>query len=304
MSFIANEDSEWASDTWPEGFRFGGDLGAPHPADTQPWMAVPDTLSGMLEWAYVARSGGSPDLTREHMLLYRQPPHAGPNVLCPVGVRVQGFVSRASLGPLGNWDGQRDGAVSAVQVLVLTCHGHTVPWGATMASLGAIRDLVETSLTGRGYSRPIMRRPPRPLAEQDIYMTRRVFEKITPRNRSLRVSALDDGDDPFGRTAAIQDDWMVTKKLSSGKLVQEDEGGSYFVPHDPRAIGEGDFVDVCVGFDIVARRAPRRGEVEFHVKQTLQHVILLRSAADMEPDRAIVDRPTPLVSVIEQGLVF
>jgi hypothetical protein len=81
---------------------------------------------------------------------------------------------------------------------------------------------------------------------------------------------------------------MVTNKLSSGRLLGGADAPSDFEAFDARAFTEGDFVDVCVGFDIVSRRGPRRGETQYNVRMTLQHVLLLKSASDIEADRTEV----------------
>ncbi|KAJ7207797.1 hypothetical protein C8J57DRAFT_1257999 [Mycena rebaudengoi] len=299
MSFIKiAAEQEWAADAWPETLRLSALLNIPE--FPSPWVTVPRTLAGMLEWVYVRRSEHAPDYTREHLLVYREPPDESDNTLCPVGVRVQGFVARAILGPLGNWDGTRDGAVGAVQTLVLEGHGHDIPWVATMTAVRGIQDLVDLTLVGRGFSRPMPDRPPRPLEEQDLFATRR----ITARNRGARVSVLQEGDDLFGRCATVEGAWMVTRKLSSGRLVYDEEGLTSFEPYDARAISEGDFVDICIGFDIVAKLGTHRGEMQYHVRRTLQHVLLLRTAAEIEASRTEAIVRPPQVTVVEQGLTF
>ena len=63
---------------------------------------VPSDIEALYAWAYVARNTLSQDGTRRHILLHST--IDAPGKLMQVAVRVQGFVSKSNLKPLGNWD--------------------------------------------------------------------------------------------------------------------------------------------------------------------------------------------------------
>ncbi|KAJ6623308.1 hypothetical protein B0H10DRAFT_2213700 [Mycena sp. CBHHK59/15] len=287
MSFIETPDNEWAAEVWPGILQFSEALGLPaYTAHSPPWVVVPLTLTAILDWAYVHRSDQVADYTREHVLLYKNPPHAALNTVFPVGVRVQGFIMRSTLGMLGNWEGTPGTAVSAAQSVALGCGGYREPWHATMLAFRAIEDLVQTSLSSGGFSRPGHRASTRDVVDQELYLTRRVFEKITTRNRGVRLSGY--------KTGTIH---LVTalQSATNGELLEK------FRQDDC----PGDFVDVCIRFDIVAKREGKRGEMTYHVRYTIQHILLLKSAADLEAELGAPEELRgPLVTVIEQGLSF
>jgi hypothetical protein len=56
----------------------------------------------------------------------------------------------------------------------------------------------------------------------------------------------------------------------------------YKVPCDALVFNEGDFVDVCVGFDIVSKKG-RDGRLNVRVHLNIEHVLLLVSGPDVEP---------------------
>lgn len=69
---------------------------------------APNTFAAICEWAYVARDMEAQDWTRSYCVLYREPEVAWAvenDMLYPVTVRVQGFVDKFNLSPLGCWDG-------------------------------------------------------------------------------------------------------------------------------------------------------------------------------------------------------
>jgi hypothetical protein len=72
----------------------------------------------------------------------------------------------------------------------------------------------------------------------------------------------------------------VLKKLSVGVYV-EDEDGNFKAPCDALVFAEGDFVDVCVGFDIVSKKG-RDGAMVVQVHLNIEHVLLLVAGPDIE----------------------
>ncbi|KAJ7118466.1 hypothetical protein C8R43DRAFT_1137398 [Mycena crocata] len=310
MSFIETKDHTWAADTWPPYLQFGAALGIPaYSAHTPEWMVAPNTMANMFDWAYVAKNQRTLDASREQMLLYKNPPRVATNTLFPVAIRLQGFIARCNLGPLGNWNGEPLHAVSSTQSVVLECQGMLEPWDATLATLQAIEDLVQNSLHSFGNTETFTDRSARS-GEQELYCSRRVFEKarITPHNRSFRLSVLEEGDDPLGKCDAIDRDWRVTRKLPSGRLTKDQDDGDCFEAYNARAFQAGDFVDVCIGFDIVSMRQHRRSDPRFKIRPTIQHIILLRKVSEQDEETNLDDTESignhVFVTVEEQGLSF
>ena len=69
------------------------------------WQLVPVTFEDICDWAYVSVNKTSDDQTRRHLVLYRDPAVANSDIIYPVTFRIQGFVERAKLTALGDWNG-------------------------------------------------------------------------------------------------------------------------------------------------------------------------------------------------------
>lgn len=103
---IAAKDHSWAADEWPPELQFASVLGIPaYSALIPQWMVAPTNMADMFDWAYVARNQHAVEASREQMLLYKMPPRVEINTLFPVAIRIQGYVVRCNLSPLGNWNG-------------------------------------------------------------------------------------------------------------------------------------------------------------------------------------------------------
>ncbi|KAJ6518267.1 hypothetical protein C8R47DRAFT_1205334 [Mycena vitilis] len=292
-SNIETEDHQWLAYGWPVNLRFPGILEIP--AEDQPvenYELVPRTHDGLLDWAYIGRNRASRDHTRAMHLLYKHPrilPNSPPGVVCPVGIRIQGFVERLDLRTLGSWDSDKV-PQGALQYIVLSGgKNHAALFRQYKAAVGDVIKYIHRSL---GV-------PPRVSTREDpdtMFVGRRVFTKVHPANRNV-PSVLEQGDDPMEMASAIDSEWRVLKKLSIG-MYMDDEDGGYTVPCDAVGVREGDFVDVCIGFDIVNKRNARGG-LDATVHLQIQHVLLLVSGVDSEEDT--VDEE---VAVQEPGLHF
>lgn len=62
------------------------------------------------------------------------------------------------------------------------------------------------------------------------------------------------------------------------------------IPCDPLIICQGDFVDVCVGFDIVTKYG-HNGELNVQVHLNIQHVLLLESGVNIRRVRNLSSSP-------------
>lgn len=100
--------------------------------------------------------------------------------------------------------------------------------------------------------------------------------QINSDNNAACRSVLEQGDDPYGWTAGIENRWRVTSKMQCGQVITDQMGDTKIEYCNPAQIQVGDFVDVCVSFDIVTRKKPGHGRsVQVHL--TIQHVIILKS---------------------------
>lgn len=106
-SHVEARDHTWLAMAWPPELRFPVALDIPHGGHAlETYHVVPRTNAGLLDWAYVGKNRGERDHTRGLLLLYKNPRilrNAPGGLLCPVGIRVQGFVERCNLKALGAW---------------------------------------------------------------------------------------------------------------------------------------------------------------------------------------------------------
>ncbi|KAJ7431458.1 hypothetical protein B0H11DRAFT_2261897 [Mycena galericulata] len=278
-SNIETVDHEWLVNEWPAHLRFLSALGISNEDQhMEGHQIVPRTYHGLRDWSYVGRKGGEHDMTRGFLLLYKDPPvlpNSPKSILYPVGVRVQGFIERCNFKPLGNWDTQRQ-PQTAIQFIVLSGGAHYGPvFSQYKSAVDEVIGFIHKCLSSRA--------PARREEEESMFIGRRVFTKITSRNRKA-PSALEPGDDPMEFAKTVEPNWRVTSKPNVGMFLPDDFDpmDSATVPCDPVTLREGDFVDVCVGFDIVSRRERADRPVTHQVHLSIEHVLLLASAQDAE----------------------
>jgi hypothetical protein len=94
-------DHAWLALSWPVNFRFPDALGIPNDDQVlENYQVVPRSYAGLLDWAFVGKDRRVRDSTRGLLLLYKNPhilPNSPAGVICPVGIRMQGFVERSDL---------------------------------------------------------------------------------------------------------------------------------------------------------------------------------------------------------------
>ncbi|KAJ7070429.1 hypothetical protein B0H15DRAFT_957685 [Mycena belliarum] len=294
----STHDHLWVTGLWPEPLRFFHVLNLSETEKEYPQYAVvPNTSAGKRDWAYVARNPNERDMTRGLLPLYKNPPifkNAPLDALYPVGIRVQGFIERCNLKTLGTWASGKT-AASALQFIVLTGGKDN---GSVFAHYKtAVRAVVE-------YIFKCLDLPP--VADEQepdtMFITRRVFTKVTGLNR-LTPSALERGDDPLGVCHAVDREWRVMNKASIGMYIPDDVEAcdGAIVPCDGMSLSEGDFVDVCVGFDIVHRRN-RNGQEAVQVHLKMEHVLLLAHAESVADSDSVMTEAE--VAVHNPGLSF
>ncbi|KAJ7279721.1 hypothetical protein C8J57DRAFT_1502363 [Mycena rebaudengoi] len=274
-SHIETPNHTWLVEDMPAHLQFLDALNLP--VSDQPienYMVVPRTHHGKLEWAHVGYNPYSQDRTRQMILVYKHPhilPHAPPNMLYPVGIRVQGFLQQCVLGPLGNWSGRvSDPPQKALQFVTLTGGGVVDDIFAKYRE--AIIEVIEFIYRSLGL--PV---PHGNWADSEqLFISCRVFTKVTAKNRH-RLCVLEEGEDPTLTAKQVEAHWRK-------------EG--FKVPCNPMTFGSGDFVDVCIGFDIVSLSDGKRGQThQVHLK--LEHIMLLASAEDL---------PTPNVEEADEAM--
>jgi hypothetical protein len=65
---------------------------------------VPSTFAEICDWAYVSKISDAVDHTRLYQVLYNTAGSAV-NTVYPVVLRLQGFLGRFEVSPLGTWNG-------------------------------------------------------------------------------------------------------------------------------------------------------------------------------------------------------
>ncbi|KAJ7303589.1 hypothetical protein DFH08DRAFT_969900 [Mycena albidolilacea] len=295
FSNIETAAHTWLADEWPEHLQFRTALGIPMDGeDILNHMVVPRTDQGLLSWAYVGTNHSATDRSRTLRLMYKNPPlykNNPPHVIYPVGVRVQGFVDTCNLRPLGNWK-RGSPPSSALQCIVLSGGaGLDHQFSQYKAAISEIITYIYRCLN--------VHRPTSEVQERStIFAARRVFTKINARNCHL-PSALGAGDDPTNDSASVETNWKVLDKVNVGMFVPDDVDPTdgAFVSMDPFHLRSGDFVDVCLGFDIVSRGSRGGRTVQVHL--TIDHILLLSAA-----EKATVVGPGPEVVEDVLGLRF
>ncbi|KAJ7270468.1 hypothetical protein C8J57DRAFT_1508498 [Mycena rebaudengoi] len=268
----------WLADELPDHLKFPSLLEIP--AADEPienWQVVPCTYPGKLEWAHVGRNPTAQDHTRQLVLVYKHPrifPHAPANMLYPIGVRVQGFIHDCNLNPLGTWSGANDGPQKSLQFI--TMGGGGIIDNLFAKYKVAIVEIIE--FIYRSLRLPVP--SGKWLDSEFLYIVRRVFTKVTPKNR-YRTCALQPGEDPTLLAKQVEANWRVLERLSVGMYVEDEseESDGFKVACNPMTLGHGDFVDVCIGFDIVTRNSSEGTTHQVHLK--LEHVLLLIAAEDI-----------------------
>ncbi|KAJ7119802.1 hypothetical protein C8R44DRAFT_878192 [Mycena epipterygia] len=294
MSFVQDAHGTLVCELWPEDLRFASTLGVPLDEATLPqWQIVPADLTGFSDWAYIYHNAASRERSRAKLLLYRHPAQTMPGTIYPVKVRLQGFVQRLNLQPLGTWDGNPERASAAIQSVVLS-NGDSADnyeaWESTIRAVDTLRTFAYMSLGAPSTVHQAM-----PVIERHIYCQRRVFTKVRP--SAPEPSVLRAGDDPYGHAAMVDTEWRVVKNLSMGRVLAADGRA---VPCDHTAFRAGDFVDIGISLDIAAV-PQRRGNPRVDVHIALQHILLLREA---EQNTAPELGTTEDVQVVEQDLSF
>ncbi|KAF8209807.1 hypothetical protein K438DRAFT_1753440 [Mycena galopus ATCC 62051] len=297
----------WIAEGWPEKYRFLHALGIPDDgAALEPYEIVPRTAASLQDWAYVDTNPSASERGRELRLLYKTAPllrNTPGNVIYPIGICVQGFVTSCNLRALGNYS---KGILpqSALQAIVLDGGDHRTQFQHYLTTVGEVVQHIYHCLDSEA-----------PLTEEStsLFAGRRVFMKvhlelrpaqdddgvqITPRNCHL-PTALCAGDEPLHEAASIAANWRVLRKLSVGMYIVDDVHvtESDFVALDVSRIQVGDFVDVCIGFDIVACKTSRGGRT-YKVHLSLQHMLLLAAREEA------TEEDTGAVAEEEIGLSF
>ncbi|KAJ7914192.1 hypothetical protein B0H13DRAFT_2325518 [Mycena leptocephala] len=260
-SNIETLDHSWLADLWPESLRFRHAVGIPcDEEDVESSDVVPRTFQGLLGWAFVGRNPANTDV----------------GTVFPVGIRIQGFIERCNLRPLGNLTGSTSPASALQSIVIGGGPDHEAQFFHYKAAVSEVISYIFRSLSKTA--------PQDARSENNtLYIARRVFTKVTSKTRHL-PSVLSAGDDPMMDATAVAKDWRVTQKANVGMYVPDevDPTDGEFVAIDPLTLGEGDFVDVCVGFDIVTRPARGRQASSVQVHLTLEHVLLLVASEKTE----------------------
>ena len=68
------------------------------------YEVVPESLDDRYQWASIRRNPDLFDTTRRYLLVHARVEHDDPEAEFQVAIRLQGFVERINIRPLGNWN--------------------------------------------------------------------------------------------------------------------------------------------------------------------------------------------------------
>ncbi|KAF8177141.1 hypothetical protein K438DRAFT_1978788 [Mycena galopus ATCC 62051] len=269
-SNIETSDHKWLADAWPTHLQYGRAIGtADEGTAPKNFEVVPRTFQGLFDWAYVGSNPSASDRSRAARLLYKEPPllkNVPSNLIFPVGVRVQGFVNSCNLRKLGNYKKGMP-PQAALQAIVLSGGAHEHVFAQYRAAVFEVVNYIRWCLGLKAFEGGDADR-------KTMFIARRVFSKINAKN-CHQQSVLEAGDDPLNDAAAVSDSWRVIKKANIGMYVQDehDPDASVFAAMDAFNVRPGDFVDVCVGFDIVTRAERPDDATEGDVQDVVEEEI-------------------------------
>ncbi|KAJ7876845.1 hypothetical protein B0H13DRAFT_1893490 [Mycena leptocephala] len=225
---------------------------------------VPHNHVGLRDWAYVTRNPVQHDSTCAVILFYKHPhvyPNALANTVYPVGIHVQGFIERVNLRALGNWLPGRKSQTALQQIVLNSGRDYGDVLSKYKVAVGEVINSIYRCLDYH----------PQDSSTESHSMTiwRRIFTKVASWNHNRR-SVLEPGDDSLDHMHSLNDEWKVLSKVSIGIYVPDDvdPADGYKAPRDTMSLNEGDFVDVCIGFDIVTHR-DRQGKTIHQVPLTI-----------------------------------
>ncbi|RDX56126.1 hypothetical protein OH76DRAFT_1338388 [Lentinus brumalis] len=259
---IAASPTVLARDLWPESIgRIASDT---DDATTLPARrVVPGTVDELMGWLCVDSGSGNTTPVWVH-------PDVSEGRRLQLVLRLQGIVGTISLGPLGDWNGQAEGAPKAMQTMTLIGTHFADAFAPQVRALENIRDTVLHLLGRRGVE-----------GGGDtgrIILKRRVFVKVSSAtgDRAAGGVVLSEAEDPARRARRLQHMWRVERRVAAS----EADAAGVLTRLDPLKIKRGDLVDVAVAVQAVTMRtrAGRRTEVMF----CPLHVVRLQTAARMK----------------------
>ncbi|KAL1942560.1 hypothetical protein VTO73DRAFT_6162 [Trametes versicolor] len=265
MAFIQASDSTLARDLWPD--RRGRLINDVSELDTlPPRKIVPFDYDSLSSWVCVDPCGVDTSCAA-----WIHPDAAGDNERIEVSVRVQGFVHKASLGMLGNWNGTAMGAPKAVQTVTLVSGGCGAAFDPQVTALENLKDRVLCMLSRSDDVADV--------SPSQIVFRRRVFQKVGGCDTSPPPVEVPVAEDPLRRARKIEHMWVVTHTIAGG--IQQPDGRITRV--NPSVIRVGDFVDVAMTLQVISFRLPRgrRGVEVLFVPQTVVRLCSAEQAAVM-----------------------
>ncbi|KAG1878163.1 hypothetical protein F4604DRAFT_2001276 [Suillus subluteus] len=162
------------------------------------WQLFPSSLPGIANWADVYKDTEHKDPSRNHILIYKTIPNTAPNTVFPVAIRLQGLLRTFRVERFGNWTGQENDALRAVQHLTLSSGGHKKAWDSAIQSINLACEYTSRRL------HVLMQGIP---SDRDLYLQRCVFMKrdelLKSKDRILKPI-----DDLEGQYFCIQESWI------------------------------------------------------------------------------------------------
>ncbi|KAI0649232.1 hypothetical protein C8Q79DRAFT_500650 [Trametes meyenii] len=237
------------------------------------WKFIPDSIEAMYDWATVLKArddedsrDGSPISIRH--LVYTSDAMPEEDAPCNVTVVLQGFVSKCSLGVLGNWRGKERDAPAAVQYILLESNGCDVPFDAQRRALTNIREFITLLIGNESEGTP-------PDSDK-IMLRKRVFKRVRPTDNPEDIVKLNDGNDPYGSARKISSKWRIGHSTTT--FIRRSTGANLAVAAE--VIRPGDFVEVTATASIEVLRTCRRRGTNVHFE--MHEVVRLMSAKDVK----------------------
>ncbi|KAJ3483433.1 hypothetical protein NLI96_g6318 [Meripilus lineatus] len=267
---------------WGEelGYLLGAtDVGS---SEEQDW--VPREEGDLESWGFLGRKLGSHDRTRRHALMYIDSGVSTSRT--QVSLRVQGFVERASLATLGNWQGSESHAPKAIQSLLL---GPGKQSAAAFAEQNKAIALVKDFIKDRiGY--PVGEASSRKSDSEKLFLQRRVFTRVREGDEYIELLR---SEDPSGDAAKIRSRWAVSTRMEIGRRTRDGK----IVRCASYLIRPGDFVEAIVVFDIATYGTGKGSGCQVHLG--LEQLVQIQPRKDQTVDTAC-DKD----KLITKGFVF
>ncbi|KAJ3474764.1 hypothetical protein NLI96_g12268 [Meripilus lineatus] len=200
-----------------------------------------------------------------------------------VSLRVQGFVERATLATLGNWQGSETHAPKAIQSVLL---GPGTEGSGAFAEqktgIALVKTFILDRIGGRVGNETFTKSEP-----DKVMLQRRVFTRVREGEEYIELKR---SEDPSGDAAKIRSHWAVSTRMEIGRRTTDGK----IVRCPSYLIRPGDFVEAIVVFDIATYGAGKGTGCQVH--------LALEQLVQIQPRKQ--ERTPATEQLITKGFVF